>query len=148
MKKAMQRFIPICVILFLSLYLFYGHEDAELVNEKTKEIHKGDFIMHIRVEQADEGFRVFRSVQYTGKEMVKVEHQTPLISVSFKYADHDYTGSTVSKTLRQGSSYHPQDPKMFKAPDEEGKHTLYCETIFTAGGEEITIRHEETLVFE
>ncbi|MFD2761990.1 hypothetical protein [Lentibacillus juripiscarius] len=147
MKRTAKAIIIICVFLLLLLYLYYELEDAELASGKTREIHKGDFVMHIQVERMDEGFRVYRSVQYTGEDPVTVKHQTPLISLSFKRRNHDYTGSTVAKTLKKGSTYHPQDPKTFKAPNE-GEHMLFCESVFKAGKKEVTIQHEEKLVFE
>ncbi len=97
MKRTAKAIIIICVFLLLLLYLYYELEDAELASGKTREIHKGDFVMHIQVERMDEGFRVYRSVQYTGEDPVTVKHQTPLISLSFKRRNHDYTGSTVAK---------------------------------------------------
>ncbi|GAA0440493.1 hypothetical protein GCM10008983_16870 [Lentibacillus halophilus] len=147
MKKVGSILVIVSGLLFLSLYLVYGQVDAELVSDKTKEIHKGNFILHIRVEDVENGFQVLRSIQYMGDKPITLKHQTPLISVSFQNRNHDYTGSTISKTVHKGGSYHPQGPKIFKAPTE-GEHALYSQSTFTAGGETITINHKDNLLFK
>lgn len=145
-KLGIITVVIIVVMLVTSAYWFYGREGAELSNSTTKAIEQDDFILHIGVERIDEGFQVLRAIQYVGKGSVEITHQTPLISVSFKQRNHDYTGSTVSRTLNTGTSYHPQNSKTFAAP-EEGDYTLFCEANFTVNGEHMTISHQEELTF-
>lgn len=146
MKKGIVAAI-ILIIGISSSFWFYGRAGAELTTNTTGQIHKNDFTLNIRVEKIDEGFRVLRSIRYSGAENIEIDHQTPLVSVSFKNKNHDYTGSTVTKVLTPGSSYHPQNPKTFEAPSE-GEYTLYSESRFQVDGNEVTINNEENLIFE
>ncbi|SFB35217.1 hypothetical protein SAMN04488072_11823 [Lentibacillus halodurans] len=149
MKKRANVMIVavIAVILVISSYWVYGQSGVELATNTTKEVQEGDFTLHIRVERMDEGVRVFRAIQYTGDESVEIKHQTPLVSVSLKHSNHDYTGSTVSRTLHTADSYHPQDAKTFDVPGE-GAYTLFCEANFSVDGEQMTISHQEELIFQ
>ncbi|MFD1361531.1 hypothetical protein [Lentibacillus salinarum] len=137
----------LAVSLAVTAYWLYGQAEAELANNITREIRQEDFILHIRAERIDEGFQVFRSIQYFGDDTVEITHQTPLVSVSFKQQNHDYTGSTVAHTLKTGSSYYPQNAKTFALP-KKGVYTLFCEARFSVKGEQKTITHEEELVFQ
>ncbi|QKY68881.1 hypothetical protein [Lentibacillus sp. CBA3610] len=149
MKKKLIAVIVLAVtcIIAVTSYLFYGQATAELASNKSREIQQDDFILHIRVERMNEGFQVFRAIQYVGDEQVEIKHQTPLISISFKHQNHDYTGSSVLNTLHTGNSYHPQNAKSFDSP-EEGQYLLFCEARFLVNGEQMTISHQEELVFE
>ncbi|TRM12226.1 hypothetical protein FH966_11340 [Lentibacillus cibarius] len=147
MRKAGKIILFLCVIAFISLYLFYARGQAELVCDKASQVVKDDFIMHIRVEDLEDGFKVFRSIQYTGDKPVEMKHQTPLVSLSFKNRNHDYTGNHITKTLRKGSIYHPQKPKTFQDPTP-GEYNLYCESAFTVDGKEVAIKLKEKLTFE
>lgn len=138
-------FAMACTLVIIS-YFFFGQAETELANGETNAIQQEDFILHIRVENVDEGFQVFRALQYVGEGSVEIEHHTPLISVSFKNKNHDYTGSTVTKSLNTGISYHPQSAKRFKRPSE-GTYTLFCEASFTVNDQHITIDHQQELVF-
>ncbi|ALX47307.1 hypothetical protein [Lentibacillus amyloliquefaciens] len=136
----------VCILAIVS-YFFYGQEaEAELTNGNTNATQQEDFILHIRVESMEEGFQVSRALQYVGEGSVEVEHQTPLVSVSFKNQNHDYTGSTMTKTLNTGNSYHPQGPKTFEAP-RSGTYILFCEARFMVNDKFITINHQEELEF-
>ncbi|WP_164669221.1 hypothetical protein [Virgibacillus doumboii] len=147
MKKGILVGIIVLFICVSWSFWFYGRAGAELTTNKSGQIHKEDFTLNIRVEKIDDGFRVLRSIQYNGEGEIEIEHQTPLISVSFKHKNHDYTGSTVTKVLKAGNSYHPQDPVTFESPSG-GEYTLYSESRFNVKGKEITINHEENLIFE
>lgn len=146
MKKLVSMFVVFLVII-AGYYFYYTYINAELtVENTTASVHTDEFVMHIRVENDEKGFRVYRSLQYIGEEEVKVVHQTPLISVSFRHKNHDYTGSTVSKGLEKDSNYHPQNPKHFEPP-KKGEYTLYCKAIFSVNGKEKKITHQERLSF-
>ncbi|WP_430786296.1 hypothetical protein VBD025_13425 [Virgibacillus flavescens] len=106
-----------------------------------------DFIVHIRVEEIDEEIKVYRSLQYTGDETVEIEHQTPLISISLRNKNHDFTGSRVKKVMESGDSYYPQKAKLISKP-QEGEYTLYCLAEFQVDGESRSIEHTENLIFE
>lgn len=147
MKKAVVALFIALIFFFGSFYWFYERAGAKLaVNNKAWESQDDDFIVHIRVESIDKGFQVFRSIQYVGQEQIEIVHQTPLVSLSFKHKNHDYTGNTVSRVLKSGSSYHPQNPKIFEAP-RKGEYTLFSESRFSVNGKEIKISHEEKLKF-
>ncbi|SDQ65689.1 hypothetical protein SAMN05216232_2960 [Virgibacillus subterraneus] len=146
MKKGVFVLSILSVFLLISFYWFYEQAGAELTVNQSKEIQQDEFILHIRVEKMSEGFQVFRSIQYIGEEQVEITHQTPLISVSLKHKNHDYTGSNVTRVLTSGSSYHPQGSKTFEAPGR-GEYTLFCESRFNVDGEEIKINYQENLMF-
>lgn len=146
MRKGVFVLSVLLVCFLISFYWFYEQAGAELSVNQSKEIEKDNFILHIRVEKMDEGFQVFRSIQYVGEEQVEITHQTPLISVSLKHKNHDYTGSNVLRTLTSGSSYHPQGSKTFESPGR-GEYTLFCESRFNVEGEEIKINYQENLTF-
>ncbi|WP_010530363.1 hypothetical protein [Lentibacillus jeotgali] len=148
MKKWHMVFIGVMLLIAAaSFYWLNGGADAELTGNETTQIQEGDFILHIRTESVDGGFRVFRAIQYVGSESVEIKHQTPLVSVSFNHPNHDYTGKTVSNILVTGNSYHPQGPKTFDTPGK-GVYTLFCETRFIADGEQKKITHQEELTFQ
>ncbi|GGJ97856.1 hypothetical protein GCM10007063_20270 [Lentibacillus kapialis] len=148
MKKWITVFIgAVLIITAVSYYWLNSVADAELTSNETSQVKKDDFILHMRIESADEGFQVFRAIQYVGDESVEIKHQTPLVSVSFNHPNHDYTGKTVSNTLTTGNSYHPQGVKTFKTPGE-GVYTLFCEARFIVNGEPMKISHQEELTFQ
>ncbi|GAA0613761.1 hypothetical protein GCM10009001_33750 [Virgibacillus siamensis] len=147
MKKLVIALGILLIIMAGSYYFYYTYANAELTAENTTaSVHADDFVLHVRVEKEESGFRVFRSIQYVGEGEVRIVHQTPLISVSFRHKNHDYTGSTVSEALGEDSNYHPQDPKHFESP-KKGEYTLYCKAKFSVDGEEKKITHSEKLTF-
>ncbi|WP_174613078.1 hypothetical protein [Virgibacillus ihumii] len=147
MKKLGFAIVAILIILAGSYYFYYTYANAELTADNTTaSVSADDFVLHVRVENEEDGFRVYRSLQYVGEGEVNVVHQTPLISVSFRHKNHDYTGSTVSKLLGEDSNYHPQGPKHFESP-KMGEYTLYCKAKFSVGGKERKIMHQEELTF-
>ncbi|WP_077325849.1 hypothetical protein [Virgibacillus siamensis] len=147
MKKPVSVLLVLLIIMAGLFFFYLRYSNGDLTTEKaTASIHKDDFVMHIRVENEEKGFRVYRSIQYVGEDEVEVIHQTPLISVSFRHKNHDYTGSTVSNVLESDSNYHPQTPKHFDSP-KRGKYTLYCQAKFSVNGEEKKIIHKEKLSF-
>ncbi|HLR62299.1 MAG TPA: hypothetical protein VK097_07645 [Lentibacillus sp.] len=148
MKKWVIVFIGTAFIVTAVIFCWFnGKADAELAGNETSQIQEDDFVLHIRAEPADGGFQVFRAIQYVGDESVEIKHQTPLVSVSFKQSNHDYTGKTVSSTLGTGNSYHPQGSKTFETPGK-GIYTLFCEARFVADGEQMKITHQKKLTFQ
>ncbi len=123
------------------------NSNAELENTvKISESYE-DFIIHIRVEKHEEGMQVLRSIEYTGKEEVIIEHRTPLTQVTIDQPNGSFTGSFVSKTLRPGFSYHPQEPIHFDSLDK-GEHKIYVHTQFFIEEERVDIETEGRLVFK
>ncbi|MFC4556917.1 hypothetical protein ACFO3D_01685 [Virgibacillus kekensis] len=147
MRRSLVVLFLLSVCLIGSLYWFYGRAGTELAAKKTVNVEEDDFVLHIHVENDDSGFQVYRSLQYLGQGKVEITHRTPLISVSFKQKNHDYTGSNVTEVLDNGRSYYPQGPVSFESP-EQGTYKLYCETRFTVNGEKVRINLEETLAFQ
>lgn len=118
-----------------------------LVSSEAGSTEIKDFILHIRVEEAEEQIKIYRSLQYIGSETVEIQHQTPLISVSLRQKNHDFTGSRVNKVLDYGDSYYPQKAKAIEVK-KEGEYTLYCLAEFKVNGESKIIEHTEELLFE
>ncbi|WP_188453352.1 hypothetical protein [Virgibacillus oceani] len=146
------RKVAIVLLVFIIglmcfLYWLFQFNDATLVSNKSISKQVDDFILHIRIEDIDNEVQVFRSIQYMGEDSVKIVHSTPLISVSFKVKNHDFTGGPVSTILGRGESYHPQDAFTFASP-KKGKYNLYVKARFCVNGEEMTIDYVENLIFE
>ncbi|WP_174613734.1 hypothetical protein [Virgibacillus ihumii] len=71
----MSAVVVLLVILGGSFYVYYTFANAELTAENTTaSVHTEDFVMHIRVEKEEKGFRVYRSLQYVGEGEVDVVH--------------------------------------------------------------------------
>lgn len=120
---------------------------ATLVTNQAGLKESGNFTLHIRVEEVEQGIKVYRSLQYMGKEKIEIEHQTPLISISLGHKNHDFTGSTVTEEMNYGNSYYPQKAKIIKI-SKKGEYTLYCLAEFRLNGKKIQIEHTEELLFE
>ncbi|WP_088049976.1 hypothetical protein [Virgibacillus dakarensis] len=145
-RKVLFFIVFIICLSGFSLWAF-SRGNAQLVTDKSSSKRAGDFILHVRVERADKGIKVYRSIQYVGKEPIEIQHNTPLIAVSLAYKNHDYTGSPVTKVLKEGGSYHPQDAAIIKQT-KKGSYNLYCKAKFTVEGEKVVIDHTEKLIFE
>lgn len=126
-------------------YLFTGgHGSLTAASSASKQVD--DFILHLRVEEVEEGIQVLQSLQYVGAEEIIIEHQTPLVSVSLLDNNHDFTGNRVSKALNKGNIY-PQQAIFFPSP-EKGECNLYVKARFDVEGKSIMIRHVEKLLFK
>ncbi|WP_099157890.1 hypothetical protein [Virgibacillus ndiopensis] len=149
MKKI--KLVPAILIFSVCLsgifYWGFQVENATLAANKTGSKQVDDFILHIRVERIENGIRVYRSIQYVGDESIEITHYTPLVSVSLKNKNHDFTGSPVVKKLEKGNSYHPHGSIVINSPDK-GTYKLYCKARFSVDGEEMVIDHVENLIFE
>ena len=106
MKRRALFLIGIALGISLLLLMFAHEGQSGIKYEKVFSSRQDDFILHIRVEEMNKGIRILRSLQYVGKDTVEIKHQTPLISVSLQNRNHDYTGSTVKKTLKTGNIYY------------------------------------------
>ncbi|WP_249869950.1 hypothetical protein [Oceanobacillus saliphilus] len=105
-----------------------------------------DFLLHLRVEEANKGIQIQRSLQYIGKEKVLIEHRTPLVSVSYNKSNHDFTGSFISKELNKGDIYDAHDVTL---PYPESKdNNIYIHASFISNGKQINIDHVEQLTFQ
>ncbi|PAV28801.1 hypothetical protein CIL05_14330 [Virgibacillus profundi] len=146
MKKILLlSFVLLCCFFVMLLWQFIKPE-AKLAESKIAEKQVDDFILHMRVNETEKGIQVLQSIQYVGKEIVEIKHQSPLVSVSLLNRNHDYTGSTVSKALKKGDVY-PGEEIIFPSP-KKGECNLYLQARFNVNGEEVSIDHVEKLFFE
>lgn len=118
---------------------------AETVSTDQEE---KDFILHMRIENSDDGFRILHSLEYIGEEQVTIQHRTPLISISFNTDTSDFTGSPVSKTLESGDIYRPHQSAVKQEPLEKGTHTVYMTCQFYYNEEYVNIKIEKDIVFQ
>lgn len=146
MKKAAVLSLIVIICLLGIIYWQFGQVNAKLVESKEIKKQQGNFILHMRVDETDNGIQVLRSLQYVGEDTIEIDHQTPLISVSISNENHDFTGSLVTKTMNSGNIY-PQEKLLFEAPDE-GECNLYVQARFNADGKEVLIDHIEKLLFK
>lgn len=145
LKRRIIFFFLVLAIFIGGWYFVTGNQGSlSAAISSSKQVE--DFILHVRVEETDNGIRVLQSLQYVGKEEIVIEHQTPLVSVSFLHDNHDYTGSSVSKVLNEGNIY-PQKIVSFPSP-EKGECNLYVNARFNVGNERFLIEHVEELLFE
>ncbi|WP_112180691.1 MULTISPECIES: hypothetical protein [Paraliobacillus] len=118
---------------------------AETVSIDQKE---NDFILHMRIENSDEGFRILHSLEYVGAEQVTIEHRTPLTSISINTDTSDFTGSPVSKILEPGDIYRPHKSAIIEESLEEGTHKVYMNCQFYYKEEQINIKIEKDIEFQ
>lgn len=147
MEKRLLVLGIIIISLFALFYVVSKSNSGMLAANKSGMKRSGDFVLHMRVEQMEGGFQVFRSIQYVGVDPVEITHQTPLVSVTLEHDSHDFTGSPVAKQLNPGNSYHPQDPIRFDSP-EKGEYKLYAKARFNVNGKRVVLEHAEDLMFE
>ncbi|MDL4842176.1 hypothetical protein [Aquibacillus rhizosphaerae] len=148
-KRLLIMVIVVTVLSIVGVYWMKGSTNAELVGTVKVSEQQDNFIVHIRVENSDEGIKIFRSLEYIGQEIVVIDHRTPLTSVNINKQNNDFTGSPVTKTLDPGDIYRPQEA--IAIPDgtlDKGKSTMYVHTQFFIDGEAINIKSEKELTFE
>jgi len=147
-KKSAAIFILLAIIILIG-YTYGGFKKsyATLTENKTISKESDNFILHIQVNDDEEGVEVLHSIQYTGKDKVEIQHQTPLVSVSLDDSKHDFTGSYVIKPMEEGNIYHPQEAEILSVP-----YLIECElhikAKFEVDGERKVISHVEELKFE
>ncbi len=129
------------------VYILQERTNAKLSEPVIMNTEHGDFILHLRVENTEEGFQVLRSLEYTGSDPVMIEHRTPLIAVSIDHTRHAYTGSPVRRVLEPGDIYLSEQPLIFTFRDK-GKYVLYAQCQFRMNEEEMNIKLEKDLQFE
>lgn len=142
-------FVIILVISFIGIgFLIDGNGKGKgTVVTATSTIEVEDnFLIHMRVEDVDDGIQVQCSLQYIGREDILLEHQTPLVSAFFDETIHDFTEDKVAKTLQQGSIYH--QPTILLPYPEISDLDLKIFAKFWVNGELITIQHTEQLEFD
>ncbi|WP_042223965.1 hypothetical protein [Oceanobacillus manasiensis] len=117
-----------------------------MVEPKSFSKQNGDFILHISVNQVQEGIEVRQSIQYIGEQSIEIKHQSPLVSVALKDKKHTFTGSMVTKKLSSGNIYYPQDPIVLPNIKNIKNCSLYVKArLFTESMERINIEHVEEL---
>ncbi|GAA5417249.1 hypothetical protein Pryu01_02312 [Paraliobacillus ryukyuensis] len=99
----------VIVLCFGTITVIWLKASSELTLSKPVLIDQkeDDFILHMRIENSTEGFRILHSLEYTGQEPVTIEHRTPLTFVSFGVDKSTFTGSPVTKALQPGDIYRP-----------------------------------------
>ncbi|WP_164217914.1 hypothetical protein [Virgibacillus sp. YIM 98842] len=139
------------LIIIISLGLTYGQFEKSNANTLTenKMISKesDDFILHVQINDDEKGIEVLYSIQYNGEERVEIQHQSPLVSVSFFDHGHDFTGSYVKKEMEEGNIYHPQKAAVLSSPNKN-ECNLYIKAKFEVDGEIKIINHVEALEFK
>ncbi|MGP4040470.1 hypothetical protein ACTWP4_11355 [Gracilibacillus sp. D59] len=135
-----------CIGTFL-LFIIKDFQKTSLVETVKIEEQYEDFIVHIRIEGINDGFQVLRSVQYIGEENIMIQHRTPLTQITVNVDNATFTGSPISKQMKPGFHYHPQEPLTF-ANLEKGDHKLFVHTQFFINGERIDIKTEKTISFQ
>jgi len=98
------------------------------------------------VEEANEGIKLQHSLQYTGDKDIKLEHQTPLVSVAYDKDKHEYAENFVLRELKKGDIYY-QEGTTLPFPDK-GHGELYIHAKFKVNGEKKSIKHTEKLKFQ
>lgn len=146
----MKKYYALLILLFAVILIGFTYESLNkshptLAESKTIAKVSDDFILHAQVNDNEEGVEVLHSLQYTGNEKVKIQHQTPLVSVSFADHNHDFTGSYVIKTMEEGNIYYPQKD-ILSVPESE-ECNLYMKARFDVDGERKVINHTEKLEF-
>ncbi|WP_067730102.1 hypothetical protein [Oceanobacillus damuensis] len=121
--------------------------EKESVVTATSTINEvDDFLLHVRVEEADKGIQVQSSLQYIGEEQLLIRHQAPLVSVSYNENIHDFTGDFISQELERGDIYNAQYSVL---PYPESKDSnIYIHARFRSNGQQINIVHVEQLIYE
>lgn len=144
MKKFLY-FLLILIVMGISLVLLFD-DTGKLVASKLMEEQVDDFLLRIHVEEGKEGIKVLHSIQYLGEEDVEVTHRTPLVSISLDYKNHDFTGSPVTKIMKQGEIYY-QEEVVFPQ-QEKGISKLYVHAQFYCAGDEVNMEYVDELKFQ
>ena len=146
-----KRFLVMSlVVASLSVAIVYwleGITTTTLAETLSVKENKDAFILHMRIENNDKGFRVLHSLEHTGDEQVTIEHRTPLTSISIDARQSDFTGSTTSKTLQPGDIYRPDNTPAVYDSLKAGSHDIYIHCQFLIDGEPVNIELEKEIVF-
>ncbi|MBM7572192.1 hypothetical protein [Aquibacillus albus] len=135
------------VIGISAMFWMKEYSSAQLVGPINVKEEKGDFILHVRVDNMENGVEVLSSLEYSGKDSVTLNHRTPLTAVSFHVERNDFTGSPVSKQMDPGDIYHPQPPVTFTSLGK-GTYRLYIHSQFFVKGKPINITTEKEIIME
>ena len=150
MRKIFALLLFLIIIVSIGI-IYYGQFEKSNANTLTEDKmiakESDDFILHVQMNGVEEGIEVLHSIQYNGQKKVEIQHQSPLISVSFFEHDHDFTGSYVQKEMVIGDIYHPQKATVLSAPNRD-TFNLYIQAKFEVDGEVQVINHVEELEFE
>lgn len=143
MKKLISGLL-ILIIIGIACGIWLD-KSGNLVHSKSLLREANDFLLHIRIEGAEEGIKVLRSIQYIGEGEVEIIHQPPLISVAIVDEDHSFSGKPISKKMKQGTIYHQEEALL--PIQKKGISELSIHAKFICGDEEINIKHIEELEF-
>ncbi len=142
----MQKWIRwiICLILVTGIWIFLSLDKEKVVLGKTSTVSfEDDFLLHIRIQQTDEGVQVQNSIQYLGESTVVVEHKQPLISVS--YNTHSFEGETVQREMKNGNIYYqPKADLEFPEDKEYIRFKVKCKV----DGEDLEFDYTEKIQFD
>lgn len=144
MRKAILLFLILIIVgIGIGVWL---NKTGELATTTSLMQRENDFLLHLRVEEGEKGIKVLHSIQYLGEEDIKMLHKKPLVSISLNNNEHYFTGSTVSKNMKNGAIYH-QEEVVFPLQNK-GMRDLYIHAQFMLDGEEVNIQHVEELHFQ
>lgn len=132
----------------LTVYLLEQTSTTTLAETVSVDKEQDAFILHLRIENNDDGFRILHSLEYVGEEEVSIEHRTPLTYISFNNNRSNFTGSPVSKTLQAGDIYRPEVTSKIYEPLEAGTHTVYIHCQFSKDNQPINIKIEKEIYFQ
>lgn len=139
MLKKGLLIISIILCLFLIGYIVKeALYQPQLVENIKLEESSGDFIVHINIEKTKEGFRILRSLEYTGDKKIEIRHRSPLIEVMIGKKNPEFTGSPVTIQLNPGAHYHPEEPLTFHQLDK-GSYDIFVHAQFETNEETIDI---------
>lgn len=142
----MQKWIRwiICIILITGIVVFLNLDKEKVVLGKTSTVSfEDDFLLHIRIQQTNEGVQVQNSIQFLGDGTVVVEHKNPLISVS--YNTHSFDGETVQRQMSNGSIYYqPKTDLDFPEDNEYIQIKVQCKV----DGEIVEFEYKEKIQFD
>ncbi|MFB1051594.1 hypothetical protein [Paraliobacillus sp. JSM ZJ581] len=136
----------IVILLGLGTIVWFRTSSTKTLAEPVV-IHKqeGNFILHMRMENNTEGFRVLHSLEYVGEKPITITHRTPLTYLSFGARKSNFTGSPISKTIQPGDIYRTTPTRKVFKPLENGSNTLYIHCQFIADEEVINIKIEKNV---
>ncbi len=107
---------------------------------------EGNFILHMRIENNSEGFRVLHSLEYVGEHPITITHRTPLTFLSYGVKKSDFTGSPISKELYPGDIYRTNTTSKVYGSITKGDQKVYIHCQFETENDTINIRIDKDII--
>ncbi|MGJ9458608.1 hypothetical protein [Oceanobacillus sp. CF4.6] len=146
LKVVGSVFILFLIFVGFSVYFDRGQESLVTATSTLSKVE--DFLLHIRIEESNQGVQVKCSLQYIGEDRTLIEHQLPFVSVSYTNTNHNFKEGNrfISQELGSGGIYYlPTEILPFP---EAGDTNIYINATFKANGNQIHIDHNEELSFQ